>query len=163
MRGGMIEPNEFRRLLGHFPSGVTVITASRADGSPCGLTVNAFSSVSLVPPLVLICVERDSDSHGCIERSGQYAVNILDQVEGERLSRRFADPAIEDRFQGVAYRGGGAGYFRLDDALAWLECRVQQTIPCGDHSIFIGEVIDGGARGGQPLVYYRGGYGRFEP
>lgn len=160
---GMIEPNEFRRVLGHFPSGVTIVTASRPDGTPCGLTVNAFCSVSLVPPLVLICIDSNSESHDCIRRHGRYAVNILDAEQGELLSRSFADPELEDRFAGVAYRSGTDGTFILDEALAWLECRVHQSIESGDHTIFIGEVIAGDAHEGHPLVYYRGGYGRFDP
>lgn len=160
---GVIEPDEFRRVTGHFPSGVTIVTARREDGSLCGLTANAFTSVSLVPPLVLVCIDRDAESHECIVEAGTFAVNVLGDDQGERLSRRFAEPLASDKFTGVAYTLATGGAPVLDAALAWLECRVHQITEAGDHTIFIGEVVDADAREGRPLVYYRGGYGRFEP
>jgi flavin reductase (DIM6/NTAB) family NADH-FMN oxidoreductase RutF len=159
----MIDANEFKRVMGHFPSGVTIVTTFRPGGDPCGLTVNAFSSVSLEPPLVLVCVERDAESHDCIVSYGGYAVNVLADEEGEKLSRRFAQPLANDKFEGVAYASGRAGLPILKQSLAWMECRVVDTVEAGDHTIFIGEVIDGDAGEGHPLVYYRGGYGRFDP
>lgn len=157
-----IGPAEFRRVVGHFPSGVTVVTTCLPRGEPCGLTVNAFSSVSLEPPLVLICVERNAASHACIRTVGLFAVNVLDADEGERLSRRFAEPRLDDKFDGVGYGSGVTGAPILDQALAWMECRVTEELAGGDHTVFIGEVVAGEARKGHPLVYYRGGYGRFD-
>ncbi|MBW3629834.1 MAG: flavin reductase family protein [Gemmatimonadetes bacterium] len=159
----MIDTSEFRRVLGHFTTGVSIVTTVRADGRPCGLTVNAFSSVSLQPTLVLVCVEKVSDSHGCIHASGIYAVNVLEEGKGESLSRRFATWAVEDKFEGVAYRDAKTGAPVLEAALAWVDCRVVEGVSVGDHTVFIGEVLDADAREGRPLVYYRGGYGRFEP
>jgi flavin reductase (DIM6/NTAB) family NADH-FMN oxidoreductase RutF len=158
----MVESIEFRRVMGHFPSGVTVVTTSRADGSPCGLTVNAFCSVSLTPPLVLICVETTADSHQCILDGGAFAVNVL-SADGESLSRRFAEPLLGTKFEGVAYRKGATGSPILSEALAWVDCRVHRAVPGGDHTIFIGEVLEADTAEGRPLLYYRGGYGRFEP
>lgn len=163
MRASTLEPSEFRRVLGHFPTGVAIVTSLLEDGSPCGLTVNAFCSVSLVPPLVLVCIEKVAQSHDCIVRLGAFGVNVLEEGKGEGLSRRFADQARSDRFEGVAYRTGGRGTPILDQALAWLECSVNQIVDAGDHTIFIGEVVEADAHEGRPLVYYRGGYGRFEP
>ena len=156
----MMEGSEFRRILGHFATGVTVVT-SRVGELPCGLTVNAFGSVSLDPPLILICVEQSADSHACFEAAGFFVVNVLDEERGESLSRRFATWGVDDKFRGVAYRTEASGAPVLEDALAWLDCRIVNAVPAGDHTIFIGEVVAGNAREGAPLVYYRGGYGRF--
>jgi flavin reductase (DIM6/NTAB) family NADH-FMN oxidoreductase RutF len=159
----MIDTSEFRRVLGHFPTGVSIVTTLRENGQPCGLTVNAFASVSLEPTLVMVCVEKESDSHGCIQATGAYAVNVLEESKGESLSRRFATWGVSDKFKGVAYHEASTGSPVLEAALAWVDCRVVDSISVGDHTIFIGEVLEADAREGRPLVYYRGGYGRFEP
>ena len=161
--GQMIDDSEFRRVMGHFPTGVTVVTSLHEDGTPCGLTVNAFCSLSLDPALVLVCVEDAADSFGCIDRSGVFAVNILEEGRGESLSRRFSTWGVDDKFRGVAFRTERTGCPILEVALAWVDCRVTRKIPAGDHTVFIGEVLEGDAREGSPLVYYRGGYGRFLP
>lgn len=161
--GQMFDDSEFRRVMGHFTSGVTIVTSLHADGRPCGLTVNAFCSLSLVPPQVLVCVERDADSFDCIERAGVFAVNILEEGRGEALSRRFSTWGVEDKFRGVAHRAERTGAPILEAALAWVDCRLSQKVSAGDHEVFIGEVLDGDAHEGSPLVYYRGGYGRFIP
>jgi flavin reductase (DIM6/NTAB) family NADH-FMN oxidoreductase RutF len=158
-----MEASEFRRVMGHFPSGVTIVTTRLGDGRACGLTVNAFCSLSLEPPLVLVCVERDAESHACISAAGYFAVNVLSGDGGESLSRRFATFGVEDKFDGVAFRVGGTGAPLLDAALAWVDCRVHASYPGGDHTIFVGEVVAAEAVDGSPLVYYRGGYGGFNP
>ena len=159
----MIDTSEFRRVLGHFTTGVSIVTTLRENRLPCGLTVNAFASVSLEPTLVMVCVEKASDSHGCIQATAAYAVNVLEETKGEALSRRFATWGVEDKFKGVAYYEAASGSPVLEAALAWVDCRVVDSISVGDHTIFIGEVLEADAREGRPLVYYRGGYGRFEP
>ena len=159
----MMDPSEFRRVMGHFPTGVTVVTSRHEDSTPCGLTVNAFSSLSLDPALVLICVEKEADSFNCIDRSGVFAVNILEEGRGEALSRRFSTWGVDDKFRGVAYRTERTGCPILDVALAWVDCRVTERVLAGDHIIFVGEVLEADAHEGSPLVYYRGGYGRFHP
>ena len=159
----MIDTSEFRRVLGHFTTGVSIVTTLRENGQPCGLTVNAFASVSLEPTLVMVCVEKDSDSHGCIQAREAYAVNVLEENKGEALSRRFATWGVEDKFRGLAFHQAASGSPILEAALAWVDCRVADSIGVGDHTIFIGEVLEADAREGRPLVYYRGGYGRFEP
>lgn len=159
----MMDSSEFRRVMGHFPTGVVIVTSLRDDGSPCGLTVNAFCSVSLDPSLVLVCVERDADSHDCIRDSGIFAVSVLDDARGESLSRRFANSEGGDKFHGVAFRTEASGAPVLESAIAWLDCRVRQAVPAGDHTVFLGEVVVADAQEGRPLVYYRGGYGRFDP
>jgi flavin reductase (DIM6/NTAB) family NADH-FMN oxidoreductase RutF len=159
----MIDSSEFRRVLGHYATGVGILTTCRSDGAPCGLTINSLSSVSLSPTLVLVCVDHAADSHACIEAAGFYAVSILDERRGETLARRFATWGVDDKFRGIAYREEATGAPILDDALAWVDCRVREGFVAGDHTIFVGEVIAADAREGAPLVYYRGGYGRFTP
>lgn len=159
----MIDESEFRRLLGHFASGVTVVTTVSDGERPSGLTVTAFSSLSLEPPLVLVCIERGADTHDRIADNGVFGVSILAAEDGERLSRRFSEAPVEDRFDSVGYRTVEDGIPILDRAIAWIACRLRSTADGGDHTIFIGEVIAGDAVSGNPLVYFRGGYGTFEP
>jgi flavin reductase (DIM6/NTAB) family NADH-FMN oxidoreductase RutF len=157
-----MEAAEFRRVLGHWATGVSVVTGRRADGQPCGLTVNSFCSVSLDPPLVLVCVERTAASHLCLEESGVFAVNVLAGTR-ERTARRFASWDQPNKFEGVAYRRESTGAPVLEEALAWVDCRIWRAHEAGDHTVFIGEVVAGDALEGAPLLYYRGGYGRFMP
>jgi flavin reductase (DIM6/NTAB) family NADH-FMN oxidoreductase RutF len=155
-----IETSEFRRVLGHWVSGVAVIAARAPGAQPCGLTANAVTSVSLQPPLILVCIDHAADSHDCIRDAGAFSVNFL-ASDQERLARRFAAWDLDQKFEGVAHSPGVTGAPILDDALAWVECRVHAVHPGGDHTIFVGEVVAGDAREGVPLLYYRGGYGRF--
>jgi 3-hydroxy-9,10-secoandrosta-1,3,5(10)-triene-9,17-dione monooxygenase reductase component len=158
----MIDPEEFRRVMGHFPAGVAVVTTVRPQGGPAGLTASAVCSVSLRPTLVLACVDLGSESHRHIEQSGVFAINVLGEAEGAELARRFSRAgAAELKFQGVRHHPEQTGAPVLDDALAWLDCRVQQSHPAGDHSIFVGQVEAAGAREGAPLLYFRGRFGRF--
>jgi len=160
----MIEQSEFRRVIGHFASGVTVVTTVGPDGEPCGLTASAVCSVSLDPTLLLVCIDRAADSYAALEGSEVFAVNVLGLERGESLARRFADPAEVNQFRGVAYHSVQTGAPVLQDSLAWLDCRLDRVVPGGDHGIFIGEVVAADARDeGTPLLYYRGGYGAFRP
>lgn len=156
-----IESSEFRRILGHWVTGVSVV-AARSGERLCGLTANAVASLSLEPPLVLACIDRAADSHDCIQSAGSFSINILD-ADGERLARRFAAWDLTAKFDGVAHHQEITGAPILDEALAWLDCRIWAVHPGGDHTIVIGEVLGGDAREGRPLLYYRGGYGRFMP
>jgi flavin reductase (DIM6/NTAB) family NADH-FMN oxidoreductase RutF len=159
----MIDTSEFRRVIGHFASGVSVVTTRRGDGGPCGLTASAVCSLSLSPTLLLVCVEKGSDTHDCIAQAGFFAVNVLADGKGETLARRFAIGEREDRFTGVAFRDERTGAPVLDEALAWMDCRLADRAEGGDHTVFMGEVMAADAGEGTPLVYYRGGYGRFVP
>jgi flavin reductase (DIM6/NTAB) family NADH-FMN oxidoreductase RutF len=159
----MIDHAEFRRVMGHFATGVSVVTTVRPDGGPCGLTVSSVASVSLDPPLVLVCIDRAADSHDCIAESGFFAVSFLPSEGGESLARRFSAWDIDEKFAGVAYSARGTGAPVLDGALAWIDCRVAHALPGGDHTIYVGRVEAADAHEGVPLVYYRGGYGRFVP
>lgn len=153
---------ELRRVMGHFATGVTVVTAAAETGEPYGLTANAVASVSLEPPLVLACVEAGSDTHPHIRAARAFAISVL-AADQESVARRFAEWAAADKFRAVAYRREVTGAPVLEDALAWVDCRLWAEYPGGDHTIFVGEVVAGDAREGAPLIFYRGGYGRFRP
>lgn len=154
----MIDPAEYRRVVGHFATGVVVVTGVRYDGAPVGLTVSAFTSVSLDPTLVLVCLDEGSETRRWIGAGGRFAVNVL-RAGREAEARRFAT-AGADRFAGVGWRAEATGAPVLDDALAWLDCRVREVLPGGDHTVFLGEVVACDAHEGAPLLYYRGGFGR---
>jgi flavin reductase (DIM6/NTAB) family NADH-FMN oxidoreductase RutF len=151
-----IEKNELRRVMGHFATGVTVITTFSKEGKLHGLTANAVSSLSLVPPLMLICVDKKADSYACFEESGVFTVNILAD-EQEDLSRRFAVSGGE-KFEGVAYRRGANGAPILQGSLAHLECKLSASFDGGDHTIYIGEIEEAETREAKPLLFFRGGY-----
>jgi flavin reductase (DIM6/NTAB) family NADH-FMN oxidoreductase RutF len=157
-----VEAAEFRRILGHWTTGVAVVTAMTPHGEPRGLTANAVASVSLDPPLVLACIERAADTYAAILDANAFAINILPQGD-ERTARRFAGDDIADKFTGLAWHAQLSGAPILDSALAWIDCRVHAMYDGGDHSIFIGHVIAGDAHEGEPLAYYRGGYARLIP
>ncbi|HUF25637.1 MAG TPA: flavin reductase family protein [Gemmatimonadaceae bacterium] len=156
----MIDQHTFRSVLGRFATGVTVITAIGSSGEDHGMTASAFSSVSLVPPLILACVAESADMVGILATAEHFGINILSE-EQEALSRRFAEDE-EDRFDGVGYTRGVTGVALLDNAIAHLECRIVDRHTAGDHTIVIGEVIEASAANTRPLIYYRGGYARLE-
>ncbi|MGH7904665.1 MAG: flavin reductase family protein [Candidatus Dormibacteraceae bacterium] len=147
-----------RRVLAHFATGVTVVSA-RAGTRSSGLTANAVASICLEPPLVMAAVEHTSDTHTVIERSGSFAISILREEHAD-LSRRFASD-LEGKFEGVDHRPGVTGSPLLDDALAHLECRVVEALVRGDHTIFIGEVVASShSPSGRPLIFFQSGYHR---
>ena len=156
----MIGPDDFRRLLGHFPSGVTIVTTSDADGRPAGLTVSAFASLSLEPPLVLVCVDHKAQSYPALKDNRGFAVNVL-STDHEAISRRFASTRL-DKFDGVAYQMSALGLPLLGGALAHIECVTVNRHVEGDHTIFVGRVEAGATADGEPLLYHRGTYKRFE-
>jgi len=147
-------------VLGRFPSGVTVVTTRAADGSDQGMTVSAFSSVSLEPPLVLICIEKSASAHEALTTASGFVVNVL-SAKQEQLARRFAIVDI-DRFEGVGFTRSSQGYAIVDDVLAVIECDRVSTCDGGDHTIILGEVETTHAEPGTPLLYYRGGYAQLE-
>jgi flavin reductase (DIM6/NTAB) family NADH-FMN oxidoreductase RutF len=159
----MMDHAEFRRVMGHFATGVAVVTTTRGGGTPVGLTVSAVSSVSLQPTMVLVCVEKGADSHDAIGAAGCFAVSFLEEGTGEALARRFSGKTGGAKFDGVGWRPETTGSPVLEEALAWVDCRLSQALPGGDHTVFLGEVVAGDAHEGSPLIYYRGGYGRLAP
>ena len=156
-----IDPDSFRSVLGRFASGITVITALDADGRDVGMTVSAFCSVSLDPPLVQVCVDRAASMFSALQHAERFGVNVLAD-EQEALSRRFAAVDSSHRFEGIGYVRGDTGVVLLDDALCHLECRVVSRHEAGDHMLFVGEVERASARDARPLLYYRGGYAQLE-
>lgn len=148
----------FRDLCGRFATGVTIVTAFDADHQPAGMTVNSFSSVSLVPPLVAVAIDHAASAFAALRDASAWTVNILDSHQ-EALSRRFS-ATTHDRFEGVGWRRGPEGELLLDGVLAHLHCRRWRAVEAGDHTLLIGEVTGGdAAEHGRPLLYYRGGYG----
>jgi flavin reductase (DIM6/NTAB) family NADH-FMN oxidoreductase RutF len=143
--------------MGRFATGVTVLTVNGPGDRPLGMTASSLASVSLVPPLVSVCVDHEAELHDSILAAPMFVVNILESRQ-ESLSRRFADQH-EDRFEGVGYHRSPEGLVRLDGALAHIECEHFASHPGGDHTIIIGRVVGGSTGDGHPLLYYRGGYG----
>jgi flavin reductase (DIM6/NTAB) family NADH-FMN oxidoreductase RutF len=154
-----IDPDRFRRVFGHLPTGVTVVTAHGPDG-PVAMSANSVTSVSLDPPLMLFCPAKASGTWPAIRDSGRFCVNVF-AAHHEEASRRFSARGV-DRFAGVAWHSRPAGP-ALDDAVAWMECTIDAVHEAGDHLIVVGAVYDLDLRDTDvdPLVFYRGRYGSF--
>jgi flavin reductase (DIM6/NTAB) family NADH-FMN oxidoreductase RutF len=154
------QSDRLRRVLRACPTGVTVVTSSGGE-PPCGVTVSAFTSVSLDPPLVLVCLNAESSTAGAIDRNGVFAVNVLSAGQ-DSLARRFASPTRPRgaaAFDGVAHATGSTGAPLLDGVACWLDCRLTDIHRAGDHVIVIGEVLDfAGDAGRSPLVFHAGRY-----
>lgn len=150
-----IDDSRFKEAMSHFASGVTIVT-TELDGTPYGLTVASFASLSLHPPLVMVCVARKAKSHDAIHEAGHFGVSILEQSQAD-VSGRFASKA-DDKFAGITTRRGEHGMPLIDGAICTLECRVHSELSGGDHTIFVGEVLDSSTSDGAPLVYYRSSY-----
>ena len=156
----MLSADLFRSALSHFPTGVTVVTARDRQGRDHGMTVSAFAALSLVPPLVLICVDHAARLHEALPDLTHFAVNVL-SAEQEPLSRRFADLDVE-RFEGVPFTRGATGSPLLAGAVAQYECAIRDRFPGGDHTIVTAEVVAVAVHEGRPLVHHRGDYTRPE-
>ena len=145
----------FKMAMSHFASGVTIVTTEH-EGKQYGMTVASFASLSLRPPMVLVCIEKNVKTHDAIAGAGIFGVSILSSDQAD-ISNRFAS-RVEDKFEGVDVKRGDLGVPLVNGALTTLECRVHGQLPGGDHSIFVGEVIDAQNREGAPLLYFRSGY-----
>ncbi len=157
--GPIIDQSLFRQVLGHFPTGVCVVTTT-VDGLPSGFAVGSFASVSLDPPLVLFCASNQSSTLERILGSGEFCVNVLAEDQ-EGLCRTFASKS-EDKFAGIGWHPSANGCPRLDGALAHLDASVSDRVIEGDHTVVVGRVTDLAVHHeGGPLLFYRGGYGRF--
>jgi flavin reductase (DIM6/NTAB) family NADH-FMN oxidoreductase RutF len=150
------DARELRRVMGLFATGVTVITTRNEQGQPYGLTANAVASVSLSPPLLLICVDRKAESHPHFYDSKVFVLNILAEDQAD-LSRRFAVSG-GDKFTDVRYRLGRLGTPILEGTLGHIECRIVETYEGGDHVIHLGEVEGAEFVGGRPLLFFQGRY-----
>ena len=156
----MIDPDMFRSVLGRFASGVTVLT-TRSNNTDLGMTVNAFCSLSLDPPLVLSCIDKSAETHDLLPPGQRVVFNILSASQ-EALSRRFSEEEGSRRFEGIGFQRDHHGIAVLDDVLAWIEGRIVRQYDGGDHSIFIAEVDNATSNDVRPLLYYRGGYAELE-
>ncbi len=152
-----VDQSEFRRVMGHFATGVTVVTTHDGAGRLAGLTANSIASVSLDPPLVLVCVDHAAECHPCFAASQVFTINVLSDLQ-ESISRRFASTG-GDKLVGIGYRIGANGAPILADVVAHLECSIRYAFEAGDHTIYVGEpfeiAVDAEA---DPLLYFRGGY-----
>jgi flavin reductase (DIM6/NTAB) family NADH-FMN oxidoreductase RutF len=157
-----VSAQEFRAAMAAFAAGVTVITTLDADGAPQAVTATAFSSVSLTPPLCLVCISKRTRTHEPLVNSGCFAVNIL-RADQDWLSDRFAS-SITDRFASVVWHPGEVtGCPIIEGALVSMECRIAEVYSGGDHDIFIGSPTSVQLRSGAPLVYWRGNYSSLPP
>jgi 3-hydroxy-9,10-secoandrosta-1,3,5(10)-triene-9,17-dione monooxygenase reductase component len=156
----LMTPDEasFRTVLGHFATGVTIITAM--DGNePVGISANSFTSVSLDPPLVLFCAAKDSTTWPRIKAAGKFTVNVLNEHQ-EDVSRVFATKGA-DRFSRIGWRESSAGSPVLHNSLAYIDCEIEDEHDAGDHVIVVGRVLELGVLSEDgPLLFFRGGYGR---
>ncbi|MDA8484077.1 flavin reductase [Pseudomonas resinovorans] len=157
----LFDSRAFRRALGNFATGVTVMTATAPDGTRVGVTANSFNSVSLEPPLILWSIDKRSSSLAVFEQASHFAVNILaaDQID---LSNQFARPR-DDKFEGVAVESGIGGSPLLPDCAARFECEMHQRVEGGDHWILIGKVVRFDDFGRSPLLYHQGAYSMVLP
>lgn len=152
--------DEFRGVMRRFPTGVTIVTTVDENARPKGFTANAFASVSLEPPMVLVCVNRAARSHPLISLAGKFCVNIL-TLDQEKWAVRFATGETRDPFENLTYRTHKTGSPVIDDALGYLDCELAEEHTVGTHTIFVGNVVACGSRDGAPLGYFDGSYRDF--
>ena len=156
------DPALFRETMGHYPTGVAVVTAIAADGKPAGMVVGTFSSVSLDPPLIAFFPPRNSGSFAHLRTARTFCVNVL-ASDQEPLCRRLATGGAR-KFDGVGWRPGPCGSLVLDSAVSWIECEFDDIREVGDHYIVLGRVREFAVeRSTLPLLFFQGGYGRFSP
>ena len=153
-----IDRDAQRRIMGHFATGVTVITTGGLAGGEWGMTANSVTSLSLDPPLVLFAIDLRNQLLQQLEATPVFAINIL-RADQEPLSQRFAAPGPKD-FAGIKISFGASGAPIFADCLGYLDCEVHQRLPGGDHEIVVGKVVGGALNGGKPLLFYGGGYNR---
>lgn len=159
MSESSFDPGELRRALGTFATGVTVVTTIDGDGAPRGFTANSFTSVSLDPPLILVCVAKSAASAPVFRSAQSYAINILSEDQ-KPVSATFASRTT-DRFASVEWSARATGSPVLDGVVAWLDCRMHRVIDAGDHDILIGRVLDYDYTASSPLGFCRGAYVSF--
>jgi flavin reductase ActVB len=155
-----VAKDHFCRTCARFPTGVTILTVVDAKGAPHGMTASSFTSVSLDPPLVLVCVDHRATVMEHLRQCEHFGINILSEGQHE-LSTRFARRG-EDRFEGIAWTPGHHGVPVIPGVLASFECGVHRLVDAGDHAILIGEVQHAEHRDGRPLVYFRSGYHKLD-
>lgn len=155
-----MDSNLFRRACAQFATGIAIASTLDPQGLPHGMTVNSFTSVSMEPPLVLICVDRTCNLLPIFEEFGHYGLSFLGH-EQQGLSSRFAQRG-QDRFDGMHWVAGSLGIPLIPDALAHLQCRIINTVAAGDHVVLIAEVVSADIHSGRPLLFYESGYRKLE-
>jgi 3-hydroxy-9,10-secoandrosta-1,3,5(10)-triene-9,17-dione monooxygenase reductase component len=157
-----IDGRFFRKVLGHYPTGVSVVTAIEPNGSPVGMVVGTFSAVSLAPMLVAFMPDKSSRSWAAIEQAGRFRVSVLGTSQLD-LCNRFATRG-EDKFAGLTFETSAYGTPVLKDVVAWVDCEIECVHEAGDHVIVIGRVLDLDVMNKEdPLLFLQGGYGGFAP
>ena len=157
--GESVEAGAFRAVMRRFPTGVAIVTTVLA-GRPKGFTATAIASVSLEPPMVLVCANRRGRSHPIVAAAEHFCVNLL-TLQQEPLARAFARASEDDPFAGLSYRAGITGSPVLEGVLAYLDCTLAEEYVAGTHAIFVGRVVNCGTAAGEPLGYFGGGYANF--
>lgn len=155
-----IDPELFRQVLSHFAAGVTVVTTVDGERRPHGLTATAFASVSLQPPLALVCIDKQTETYPHFAPAGIFAVNFL-ALEQREISQRFAKHG-GDKFTPTAWRRGALGAPILEGTIGHVECRIVHAYDGGDHTIYVGQIEAAAAPGGAPLLHFRHAYRRVE-
>lgn len=153
-----IDKDTFRRVLSNFAAGVTVVTTVDAARTPHGLTATAFTSVSLDPPLVLVCIDKNAETYPQFDPAGVFAVNFL-ALDQQDVSQRFAKHG-GDKFAGIGWRPGVLGTPLLDGAIGYVECLIRHAYEGGDHMIYVGEIEAADANDAPPLLHFRHAYRR---
>jgi flavin reductase ActVB len=157
-----LDQTDFRNALAQFASGVTVVITRNGAGNPVGFTASAFCSLSLDPPLILVCLQKDADCYSAFMEAETFAVSILASGQAG-IAQRFATKAI-DKLQGTPVTATPvSGLPRIEGASAWLDCRIHSRPDGGDHTILVGEVLAAGVGEDQPLLHFNRVFGRFEP
>ena len=164
VNGGELVGEEvsFRQVMGAFPTGVALVAARGPDGVLCGMTVNSFTSVSLDPPLVLVCIDRGASTHDCLVGAPAFTVSVLGKHQAEMATRFAFDPS-DSRFRDEEWEIKSGDALVSVDAIAWLACDAEAVHEGGDHSILVGRARSAGVGEGEPLVFYRGRYGTLSP
>ena len=157
--GSAVDAAEFRHVVGHLASGVTLVT-TRTPAGDFGMTASSVTSLSMDPPMMLACLNRSSITCTAVAEAGAFVVNVLAQGQGH-LAQQFATPT-KDKFAGVEVAEGALGLPVVTEALARIECAVEEQVSAATHTIFLGRVVHAEAHSGNPLTYFRGGFGRFE-
>ena len=151
-----MQPDQFRQIAGQWLTGVAVVTSMESTGEPCGMTMSSVTSLSLDPPMFLICMDQRARSLAAIQHSGSVCINYLGESQRD-IAVSFSRPG-EDRFGAVTFSLGETGAPIIDGVIAYVECRLRAVHPGGDHCIVIGDAVGGAFQGGRPLAYFSGRY-----
>jgi flavin reductase (DIM6/NTAB) family NADH-FMN oxidoreductase RutF len=153
-----MQPDQFRQIAGQWLTGIAVVTAMESSTEPCGMTMNAVTSLSLDPPQFLLCLDRRARTMAAIQNSGSFCINYL-REDQKAIAISFSRPG-DNRFAALAYRAGETGSPVIEGVIAYVECRLHAIQPGGDHWIVIGDAVNGAVHGGRPLAYFSGAYRR---